>query len=268
MKTAKQTKMNMTTFLFKRGMAFIFMIAAITACTKTETVDAPNRITEFKISNIPEGKDPVYGAINDNSNTITAYLPFYYQLPVIIPEITVSAGAKVTPESGSVVDNLLEAFKTGKELTYTVKPTNGPERIYTLKLETQQSNLLLNELSSDAVNPVVYTFDYTKPGTNSAINLTISGKNILSSPDVNSVVLIDQSTKKEYDMKAALSVTNSPTAGVSLGVYISRYVYNSTTEEAALAKSLPDDAVYTVKVFSYSRQTTLKNPVRITKKRA
>ena len=259
--------MNMTTILFKRGTAFLFMIAATTACTKTETVDAPNRITEFKISNIPEGKDPIYGAINDNDNTITAYLPFYYQLPVIIPEISVSAGATVTPESGSVVDDLLGAFKTGKELMYTVKPANGPERVYTLKLETQQGNLLLNELSADPAKPVVYTFDYTKPNDNTALSMTISGKNILSSLDLNSVILIDQSTKKEYDMKAALSVTNSPTAGVSLNVYISRFVYNRT-EESALAKSLPDDAVYTVKVFSYSRQSTLKNPIRITKKRA
>lgn len=260
--------MSMTATLFRRGMASLFMIAAVTACTKKETIDAPNRIVEFKISNVPEGKAPVYGAINDNDNTITAYLPFYYQLPVIIPEIIVSAGATVSPESGSVVNDLLEAFKTGKKLMYTVKPVNGPERVYTLTLETQQSELQLNELSADPANPTVYTLDYSVPGAYSAIDMTLKGKNILSSADVNSVILVDQATKKEYDMKAALSINNSPTAGISLNVYIDKYVYGSTTEETALAKSLPDDAVFTVKVFSYSRQVTLKNPIRITKKRA
>lgn len=247
-------------------------VTMLSSCTKTETVEAPNRITEFKITNVPEGKDPIYGAINDNDNTIKVYLPFFYYLPVIIPEIKTSAGASVTPSNREVSGNLFDAFKTGQPLTYVVKPVTGPERIYTLHVETQQGELKLNEVNSDPVTPKEYILDYTNTNDQS-FDIGLRGQNIVPALDLTGVILIDQATKKEYDMKEAFLSVNNNITGISITFSIGKYNYRSKPAEEPpvetnVARSLPDNAVYTIKVYNYASQTTLKNTIRIIKKKS
>ncbi|WEK33846.1 MAG: hypothetical protein P0Y53_15260 [Candidatus Pseudobacter hemicellulosilyticus] len=243
------------------------LLVAFASCTKTDTKDAPNRITAFIIPNVPEGKEPIQSVIDDNSNTIRVYLPFHYLMPVISPVITSSEGATVkASEEGSAI-NVFELYKSGKTLTYTVSPAEGPERTYTVIIDAQQPDLVLNELSPDAANPTVYTMDYVNT-TNVGVGFGVGGFNIVPSADLNELLLIDQATKKEYNMAdASLGINENPTAGYNVSVYISKFDYN-TTNETTMAKSLPEDALYTVKLTSYQKQATLKNPIRIVKKRS
>jgi len=108
----------------------LLITSVFTACKKT--VDLPelpnNRITEYKV---PVSDGTISGVIDESDKTITVYLPFYYQLDVIDPQITVSSGAKLNTEAAPV-DVMSETT------TYTVTGNNNSTSTYKLKIEIQQ----------------------------------------------------------------------------------------------------------------------------------
>lgn len=104
------------------------LFACLTACKKTIGLEPlpQNKILEYKISNL---KDTVmYASINQLNNTITVYLPVFYGLSLIDPEIKVSEGATLTelPMPVNVND---------QEKKYTVKAADGSTNTYTLKIK-------------------------------------------------------------------------------------------------------------------------------------
>jgi len=80
-------------------LSFLFLGLLLTRCTKTEELALlpADKILEYKVTNLPND-DVIYGAIDNEANTITVYLPYYYGLLVIDPTIKVANGASLTEE--------------------------------------------------------------------------------------------------------------------------------------------------------------------------
>jgi len=108
----------------------LLITSVFTACKKTmDLPELPNsRITEYKV---PVSDGTIAGVIDESDKTITVYLPFYYQLDVIDPQITVSDGAKL--------NTIIEPVDVMSETTtYTVTGNNNSTTTYKLKIEIQQ----------------------------------------------------------------------------------------------------------------------------------
>lgn len=128
---------------------FYFLIAlfftGLAACKKTIDYQplTQNRITEYKVVNVQD--TVIYGSIDNNQNTITVYVPFYYGMTVIQPKITLDAGATLSAQATPV--EIGDASQT-----YTVKAADGSTRTYKLII-SQQNPPSLNIAWVDA-NPV------------------------------------------------------------------------------------------------------------------
>lgn len=125
----------MNTKCFTAGIAAVLLFLAA-ACTKTVDPEAlpQNTITSYKVSNIQD--TAIYGAIDNIENTITVYIPYYYSVSVIDPEITVEQGAKLTGTIEPVP-------VTDTTQTYQVKGADGSSRTYHLII-VQQNTPYLN----------------------------------------------------------------------------------------------------------------------------
>jgi len=118
-------------------------VVSMFACKKKVGIGPmpQNMILEYRVTNIPDSV--IYGAIDNENSTIDVYLPFYYGLTLIDPEITLSAGAQLTAAAAPV---MIDADTTGgdayllnggKQVTYTVKGADGTAHTYTLKVWQQ-----------------------------------------------------------------------------------------------------------------------------------
>src|SRR5690606_38100916 len=109
-----------------------------------DTLDVPPlptaRILEYNIVNTQQ---PIYSSIDHESGTITTYLPAYIAMEVIEPELVLPEGATVQPGSGEPV----EVF--GDPVTYTVTAPDGTTAEYTLDIQVQQAEMILEEFSSE-----------------------------------------------------------------------------------------------------------------------
>ncbi|WP_316841928.1 hypothetical protein [Pedobacter gandavensis] len=144
------------------------LLVGITACKKTIDLEPlpQNKILEYKISNL---KDTVmYAAINQLNNTITVYLPVFYGLSLIDPEIKVSEGATLTE-----VPMPVGVYEQDKK--YTVKAADGSTNTYTLKIKVMNpvklnaiwpANYLVNgEMISYPLNSTVFSGNFNAFGT-------------------------------------------------------------------------------------------------------
>lgn len=232
-------------------LAGLTAILAATACTKTETVDAPalatNRVLEYKITNI--SGDPIYGVINDEKKTITAYIPYYYYLTSLQPEIEVSDGATVTPGSNTLVEDLDSLFFAAAPLQYTVTAKNGTKATYSLLLETQQPELGMEAPEQDTLL-ASYTLDEAPYDVQS--RYTLRGKNFIvnSALTVKPEVIFLSADNKAYPAVATSAFATSDGVNGSFSVYMP---YEANIPEGK----------YRIRVVNYSRQVILENPVYI-----
>ncbi|WP_183559748.1 hypothetical protein [Mucilaginibacter sp. SP1R1] len=108
----------------------ILLAAFFVSCKKT--VELPvlpqNKIISYKVVNLPD--TVIYGAIDEVEKSITVYVPFYYSLAVIDPEISVSDGAAIT-------DKIIPVSVDAPNITYTVKAKDGSTNTYKLKIVQQ-----------------------------------------------------------------------------------------------------------------------------------
>ncbi len=88
-----------------------------------------NFITSFKLQDVKALETDIFEGIK---NSISIRVPYNTNLKELKPLITVSEGAKVTPESGEVID-FTSAVK------YTVAAENGTLRVYTVTI-TKDAN--------------------------------------------------------------------------------------------------------------------------------
>ncbi len=112
-----------------------FVAVCVSACTKTESFEVipANRMTEYKVINLQD--TVIYGAIDNENNIITVYVPFYLGMAVIQPEITVETGAMLETE-------ILPVELNNTTQTYTVRGADGSSRTYQLHIIQQNTSSL------------------------------------------------------------------------------------------------------------------------------
>ncbi len=222
-------------------LSFLFVGLLLTRCTKTEELALlpADKILEYKVTNLPND-EVIYGSVDNEANTITVYVPYYYGLLVIDPSITLSNGA-------SIAEEILPVKTDEKNQTYTVKSTTGTTRTYSLKIELQSTP------SFEAAFASTSSISLTKgPGTGfPAINGTFMHTN----PALVSIALINQETKERFKM-------GTPN---SLKVLGSAYqlTYTGTERE----NRIPSDILagtYDVEVTNLNHTIILANPLKIT----
>jgi hypothetical protein len=191
----------------------------------TLTTTPGNRILSFKIANITQ--ETIYSAVNDSTKTITTYLPWYYTLNFIDPEITLSKDATVTPASGELVQVL-----SATPMHYTVTGKDGQKTTYTLQIIVQQPHLVLNELSTAA---------QTTPYQISSSDITLTGENFITDLNVTKAYLVniqgnkwqlstynngsERSNRMVYTAPGLTHKDNPPTPGL---YYIEMQAYSLT----------------------------------------
>lgn len=147
--------------------------------TVYDTLDVPalpgSRMLAYNVANLADG--PIYSAIDHAHHVITVYLPHYYALEFIEPEIVLPEGSKVEPESGELVEVFAET-----PVSYKVTGNDGTTATYALKVEIQQPEIVLHELGTA-------TAPYSRM-INSGI--TVTGKNFIPDITVTRVYLIDE----------------------------------------------------------------------------
>lgn len=130
----------------KRKLANLFFFIAaflsLSACKKT--TDLPplsnSKIIAYKV---PVADGTILGAIDEHDKTITVYLPFYYQLDVIDPEIILDDGA-------SLQDEVKPVEVLDSTVTYTVRGADHSTVTYKLIVMLQQiTPLIIQEVSSE-----------------------------------------------------------------------------------------------------------------------
>lgn len=222
------------------------MLAA--ACKDTETIEPPalasNRILSYKVTNVPD--EPVYGSVNEERKTITVILPYYYYLTSIQPDITVSEGATVSPASGVMIDSVTKKLMEGADIEYVVTGKDGSKATYKLLLATQQPDITLDELSPDPANPTVLY--HSRPATFEYNFFDITGKNFIPQQELLGIF-------------STISYLNEQGNVVYTAVNGDNY----TTRIGATVPSAEQvpEGLYRIRVTSYTRSATMKNPVRI-----
>lgn len=222
-------------------LSFLFVGLLLTRCTKTEELALlpADKILEYKVTNLPND-EVIYGAVDNETNTITVYVPYYYGLLVIDPSITLSNGASITEE-------ILPVKTDEKNQTYTVKSATGTTRTYSLKIELQSTP------SFEAAFASTSSISLTKgPGTGfPAINGTFMHTN----PALVSIALINQETKERYQMATPNSLKVS-----GIGYQLT---YTGTERE----NRIPSDILagtYDIEVTNLNHTIILANPLKIT----
>ena len=228
----------------------VAMMLLAAACTKTETSDPPaletNRVLEYKITNV--SGDPIYGAINHEDKTITAYIPYDYYLTSLQAEIKVSDGATVNPGSNTIIEKLDSLF-FANNMQYKVTAKNGSSASYKLVLETQQPALEVNEITDESwtTSVVVNYSPYDMPKF-----YTVTGKHFIlnTSLTVKPQVIFIGEDGKEYKPVGTTDFSTSDGVNGSFSVYM------------PYASDIPEGN-YKVKVVNYSRSVTLTKTIKI-----
>ncbi|MDN5288815.1 MAG: hypothetical protein JWR38_5089 [Mucilaginibacter sp.] len=121
----------------------ILITAIFASCKKTVELPAlpQNKITEYKVVNLTD--TVIYGAIDQIEKSITVYVPFYLNLAIIDPAISVSQGA-------SIVGKVEPIPISSQDVKYTVKAADGSTNVYTLKIVQQNTPSLTVDWSANA----------------------------------------------------------------------------------------------------------------------
>lgn len=203
------------------------------SCKKTIGLDPLplNKILEYKVANMAD--TVLYGIIDDSDNTITVYVPFYYGLSLIDPEIKLSEGASLT-------EPILPVNINDDTQTYTVKGADGSTNTYKLKIAQQ--------------NPPTFDIAWaTKPPVSYPINVVplIRGNFMTTNAALVKITVtnIKTGTATKLDMSGA-------------GMYIDRsaddYVYQGGFIPATI-----DTGSYKVKVDFLQKSVELPEPLHI-----
>ncbi|TDQ06714.1 hypothetical protein [Pedobacter metabolipauper] len=206
-----------------------FMVLA--SCKKTIDLEPlpQAKILTYKVTNIPD--TVIYGAVDDLEGTITVYLPYYYGLSIIDPEITVASGSKLDEE-------ILPVNVTDTK-TYGVTGNDGSKKIYTLKLIQQNPTNL--SFRWNTANPIAY------PG---AVLPIMLGDFMQRNPALVEVVVSERVSKK-----ATTLVLNASTA-----------IRAETLNYALINMPLPatlDTGSYTVSINTLGTKMDLPEVLRI-----
>ena len=127
----------------------------VTIIREEDTRDNANDITSFRIDGITRN-----ASLNDNIHTVTVTVPFNTDLTRLIPDITVSTHATITPPSRE-----MQNFTSAR--TYTVTAENGDTQMWTVNVtkepDSRSSNndIIKFEVDKQVGISNINTFDHT-----------------------------------------------------------------------------------------------------------
>jgi len=131
----------------------IGILIVMNACSKNDNGGATGgkssakAITAFAFKSLT----PIVNAsINEASKTITAIIPGGTDISNLVPSITISDKASVTPMSGTVQD-------FSKEVAYTVTAEDGSSQIYKVNTSVAAAVTKVIDCSTGATIPTVFT---------------------------------------------------------------------------------------------------------------
>lgn len=218
----------------------LLAVSGLLSCEKKMDLPAqPNsRILEYKV---PVSDGTIGGIIDESDKTITVYLPFFYNLDVIDPEIKLADGAKLSEES-------LPVEVMGSNVSYTVTGRDKTTTTYKLVIKIQQIGpLVVNEVSTATAN-VNWGIGFYQINLVGTFNTT--------DPNKVRVFLVD-ANQKESEMG---HVTGFGTA--ALTVQFGTAGKNYSMGYLAVPQTL-DPGNYTIRVKVLSLSTDLKYPVTL-----
>ncbi|GFD76598.1 DUF4595 domain-containing protein [Tenacibaculum sp. SSH1-16] len=176
----------------KKVFPFLSLIIAlvIVSCSSDDNdkvvQSSLNSITSFKINFEGLSEDDV---IYDLGNNITISVPFKTDITGLVPNITISDKATISPASGEAVN-----FVDGEAMPFTVTAENGDEKVYNvtinirgevgsgskIKSYKEASSTfgdILIEYRYDEVSNFVKSYDYTEGGNKTTFDLIFNDKN-------------------------------------------------------------------------------------------
>lgn len=127
------------TTMTKRILCLLFfslLLIFLDSCTKTEVIEyeaePKNRILTYKVRNTPH---EIFGAINQDKNTIEVRLPYYIGLDYILADITLDPGATLLDVDSvevSLLEDEVQAVAVGDTIQYIVRSEDNKYRTYTI----------------------------------------------------------------------------------------------------------------------------------------
>lgn len=218
----------------------LLVLAVLSGCKKTMELpkQANSKIIAYKV---PVSDGMISGVIDETDKTITVYVPFYYNLEVIDPEITLASGAKLSTE-------VLPVDLLDDKTTYTVTGTDKSTSTYKLVIKVQQIlPLKVNEISTES-KTVVWGIGYYM------INLSGSF-NTLDATKVK--IFLVGADNKEIEM---VYTTGYGPAAVNVLMSGSEKLYS--IGYIGVPQTL-DPGTYKVRVKIQALSTDLKYPVKL-----
>lgn len=196
-----------------------------------------SRIIAYKVANVNDA--PIYSAINDSLKTITVYLPAYYQLGIIQPEIELPAGAAISPAADEPVPVFYD-----KPFQYQVTSSKGVKATYTVHIIVQQQSFTIRELTADPANPITIS-DAAQGGI-----IAVTGENMLASYAVTKSFLMDADGKQVYALGSG-GYTQPMSNRISFG------------HGPVLQMPVIPAGLYWLEVRSYALTRRMVNPIRV-----
>lgn len=215
----------------------IITLLIFSACTKTEVApydrEPLNKILEYKITN---SKQDLLGAIDNQTNNITVYIPYYLGIDFLTPTISLDKGAILIDANGNEInlDGGVDPIALGDTVTYNVKGTDNKVRTYTVI----QKFLPLNEVLKASYMATMEPTAITKNATD---RFNIYG-NFGSTSTSAKYIFTDKVSGKSYD-NFVKTISLQPSA--------SYYTVTAQLEPESLAGS------YRVEIQHQGRKTQL-----------
>ncbi|CAM1348361.1 hypothetical protein [Tenacibaculum ascidiaceicola] len=231
----------------KKVFPFLSLIIAlvVVSCSSDDSdkvvQSSLNSITSFNIDFEGLTEDDV---VYDLGNNITISVPFKTNLTGLIPNITISDKATISPAPGEEVN-----FVDGEAMPFTVTAENGDVKVYNVTInirgevgsgsqlksygEASVLGDLLIEYSYDEASNFVKSYDYTEAGNKTTYTLVYNDKN--------------QVTEKKADRESII------------------YTYNNEGLIISAIKKEEGIETYTY-TYTYNANNQLEKTVRVTKK--
>jgi hypothetical protein len=217
-----------------------------TVTTPTQPVkSAAKAITKFSFQQLSPA---VVASINDSTKKITATVPPSTDVTKLIPSISVSAKAKVAPDSGKVQDFT-------NDVNYTVTAEDGTTAIYKVSIsKTKSSAKELLRFSFDDFSPaVVGKIDATAKTITATVPATADLTKLKPTIKISDKATIAPATGTVTDFTKPVSFTITAEDGTK-----AVFVATVTKEVVASTSTFPATITYMSNPTSASKLTTLK----------